>query len=147
MFNVSTSFIHDHKAEPIDIAGVTCTWREALQSLGTEWGRTYLGPHVWIDLCKLRVIQLAQHKKRPRIVISDCRFTNEWHAFEYDPRFDTRLVAIYRPDAAAAKMSHASERDIAALEAASDLFIPNTGSIPDLHHTLDSWLERETFIA
>lgn len=48
-----------------------CSPRQALQTLGTEWGRDCIGEDLWIDIAKIKM-QSAQD-----IVISDVRFDNE----------------------------------------------------------------------
>lgn len=50
------------------------TPREALQTLGTEWGRETIGGDIWVNAIRERIIRIG--RGRP-IVIDDCRFNNE----------------------------------------------------------------------
>lgn len=38
------------KEAPVDIAGVTQSWRDLAKSLGTEWGRNLIGEALWVNL-------------------------------------------------------------------------------------------------
>lgn len=49
------------------------TPRQAMLTLGTEWGRQMIGKNIWTDAFK-RVIQNMDHCN---IVVEDCRFPNE----------------------------------------------------------------------
>lgn len=51
-----------------------CSPRQALQTLGTEWGRDCIGEDLWVDIAKIKM-QSAEN-----IVISDVRFDNEARA-------------------------------------------------------------------
>jgi hypothetical protein len=57
--------------------GELLTPRFALQTLGTEWGRTCF-PNVWVDL----TIRLVERSKADLAVITDCRFENEARAIQ-----------------------------------------------------------------
>lgn len=50
--------------------------RQMLQTLGTEWGRQLVNPHLWLLLAQ-REIDRARQCGEPGIVITDCRFENE----------------------------------------------------------------------
>lgn len=52
------------------------TPRSLLKSLGTEWGRTYVGPDIWINV----VLKRARSDGSRRVVIDDIRFDNEARA-------------------------------------------------------------------
>lgn len=47
--------------------------RRLMQAFGTEVGRNLLGPNVWVDT----LFRQLQEEKPERVVITDCRFTNE----------------------------------------------------------------------
>jgi hypothetical protein len=51
------------------------TPRYALQTLGTEWGRDLIGPGLWIDAWRRRVV--GQLIDGYSIVVDDVRFINE----------------------------------------------------------------------
>lgn len=48
-----------------------------LQLLGTEWGRKTIDENIWVRIVKERIGKLSAN----HIVISDCRFKNEFDAF------------------------------------------------------------------
>lgn len=50
------------------------TPREALQLLGTEWGRG-LSPDLWVNLWRTRAMEILA--RGYRVVVDDCRFENE----------------------------------------------------------------------
>lgn len=52
-----------------------------LQLLGTDWGRASYGENVWVDIVKNSVIHAEGFSPQQLIVISDCRFMNEFDAF------------------------------------------------------------------
>lgn len=51
------------------------TPRQAMQWLGTEWGRDMIGPHFWIGLWEARALDVLD--QGGRVVVDDCRFENE----------------------------------------------------------------------
>jgi len=52
---------------------------ELLQWLGTEWGRNLKGQNIWVDTLLKEVAEKASDKIT---IIDDCRFPNEFKAFE-----------------------------------------------------------------
>lgn len=50
--------------------------RHALQTLGTEWGRTCIGDSVWVNIMKQRIE--ADQAKGCSTIIDDVRFDNEY---------------------------------------------------------------------
>lgn len=67
--------------------------RYAMQTLGTEWGRSAMGEDFWVDLAR-RKIGLIVAAGKP-VVVDDMRFENEAHMIrEFD---DAALVRITRP--------------------------------------------------
>jgi len=54
------------------IPGYKFSWRQAAQTLGTEWGRA-LQPDIWLAITKSRV----EHSMWARVTITDVRFHNE----------------------------------------------------------------------
>lgn len=81
------------------------TLRHALQTLGTEWGRTHIGRDVWSNNM-LRRIQEARSMNR-KVVIDDCRFKNEYGLLS---NHGVSFVLIQRPDGeATVNPTHGSE--------------------------------------
>lgn len=52
-----------------------------LQLLGTDWGRKTINDNIWVDLTKARVKQAFKDNPKQIVIIGDCRFQNEFHAF------------------------------------------------------------------
>lgn len=57
-----------------------------LQLLGTDWARNTLSKDIWVLLLRNKIDQLIEaHAKfghrRLTVIVSDCRFRNEFHAF------------------------------------------------------------------
>lgn len=69
------------------------TIREALQSLGTEWGRDLIGSELWVNTARRRITRLLGKGKK--IVIDDCRFRNEYRALWH---LSARFVRLSRED-------------------------------------------------
>jgi len=64
--------------------------RKLLQFLGTEWARETFGENVWCDVLKKKV-EIATKNNYTHVIVSDCRFKNE---FDYFPEaLRVRLVA------------------------------------------------------
>jgi len=102
--------------------------REALQRLGTEWGRS-LHPETWIR-CGLRAA------RGRRAVFTDIRFENELRAFRDAGAF---LIRVVRPGAGLVgdAGNHPSETEQASIpDAAFDLVIRNEGTIADLRSAI-----------
>jgi len=51
------------------------TPRMIMQTLGTEWGRTYVGEDFWAQLAAMRIRQLTEFGAS--VVVDDCRYANE----------------------------------------------------------------------
>lgn len=67
----------DLKEEPCSaLLGHTPRW--AMQSLGSEWGRSCIGDDLWVGLWRRRVEQVFADGGR--VVVDDCRFANEAQA-------------------------------------------------------------------
>jgi len=110
--------------------------RRALQTLGTEWGRS-LDADVWIDCLKRSVATSPANV----VVLSDARFFNEAEKSGGFP------LLIRRPNLVSTTPSHASERDqqtpeMLAFCARNGAVINNTGSLQDLRKTLNTVLGR-----
>ena len=102
------------------------TPRHALQTLGTDWGRS-LHPDVWLRYAirRAKVLEAACRT----VVITDCRFQNEAAAIQ---AAGGEIWKIERPGAglSGAAGDHASEQEIDRIPA--HRFIMNDGSLEDL---------------
>lgn len=94
------------KTEP---CAILCgkTPRQALQTLGTEWGRNMIGQELWANAMRARIGTAIGAGLR--VVIDDCRFLNEARLVH---DMGGRVIALTRPGLT--QMSHASEAGIPA---------------------------------
>lgn len=92
------------KTEP---CAILCgkTPRQALQTLGTEWGRNSIGPELWVNAMRVRIGHAVAAGLR--VVIDDCRFLNEARLVH---ELGGRVIALARPGLV--QMAHASEAGI-----------------------------------
>lgn len=100
------------------------TPRFAMQTLGTEWGRTLIGPDFWLDTAMKKA-------KTGDTVITDCRFPNEVDAVSSHGGTVIRIVAEGRTvfDDTAVGTDHASETLMDELPA--DSILVNRMAEPD----------------
>lgn len=96
--------------------------RSLMQSLGTEWGRDLVDPHLWLTLAG-RALQ----QRGPGMVIADCRFDNEaeW------VRTQGGVVLHIERGKAPPVRAHASEAGVQQLP--GDLRVFNESTIDSLH--------------
>ena len=84
--------IHDYAVKKLKELGQESKepkHRKLLQFLGTEWARNTFGESVWCDVLKKKV-EVATKNNYTHIIVSDCRFKNE---FDYFPEaLRVRLV-------------------------------------------------------
>lgn len=112
---ITYDYINEHKNEFMPYTDVT--WRTALQKLGTEFGRDCLHKDVWARLAMQRAI--GKH-----VVISDCRFMNEFTQFKNNSLFSTYLIYVDRKQAQP-QTHHRSEQEIFSLKANADYIVDN----------------------
>lgn len=108
----------DDKEMPV--AGLTCSWRHLAQTLGTEW-RNLVDPDLWI--------KLAQQNPATKVVWTDVRFDAEAQMIRNRGGFIIHLSGRQAWLGSAA--AHSSEAGVEFKE--GDVYIPNTGSLPDLY--------------
>ncbi|MDX2187788.1 MAG: hypothetical protein SFV32_12705 [Opitutaceae bacterium] len=100
------------------------TPREALQTLGTEWGRNHIGPDIWCEAAIRRAyhaVQLGQC-----VVFDDCRFDNEAQAVL---RMCGVVIELERPGVARAGVQHASEVGLPPESVSFHLFAPDLSTL------------------
>lgn len=110
------------------------TPRYAMQTLGTEWGRTHMGQDFWVNLLvqKAHRLEYGTH-----IVIDDCRFPNEAVAVQRDLQGQVwRLVR----GLSAVGIGHASEKEQMYVNA--DHIIYNNGTLDNLLEKVELMLEE-----
>jgi hypothetical protein len=116
------------------IHGFEFTWRQAAQTLGTEWGRA-LDPDIWLKLCMQKVdTSLIFNSK---VVVTDVRFENEADAIRQ--RGGVILHLRGRAAELGANATHESEKLLQVKNL--DACIYNDGDIPNLHEKLERFLK------
>ncbi len=112
--------------------GEPLTARHALQTLGTEWGRSCF-PDVWAALGVRRALAYMAENPGHSVVIPDCRFVNEARAVR---EAGGQVWRIVRPgaglDGAAALHPSEMEQESPEFLALVTQTIKNTGSLMDL---------------
>ena len=102
------TLVHDKHACPPVLCGKTV--REALQTLGTEWGRKLIGEDIWVR-CTVQQVQGALddcfNGTVKGVVIDDCRFDNEAMAMR---QLGATIIKIERESAEV--MDHDSEKGV-----------------------------------
>lgn len=115
----------DLKERPCDLLGGK-TPREAMQTIGTEWGRDMISPDLWVGAWSRRAAPLLAEGVS-LIVADDVRFLNEAAAIW---ALGGKVCMVRRPGAGSAVSSgHPSE----ALRFPWDFEIVNDGDLERLH--------------
>ncbi len=120
------------KANDEKLPDANFTVRNMLQTLGTEWARTYVSPHIWPAI----LTQKIQVSTATKFVISDCRFMNEYTRLTQDAMLDTKVWTVLR-DAAEPQLQHASEQEIETIAAHAQVKLENNGLLGSLYHKID----------
>lgn len=108
------------------------TPREAMQLLGTEFGRQMIGGDIWVSSW-LRRAGVALSDGAAGVVADDVRFPNEVGAI----RSASGLIIRVDRDGVDRRYRHASE-DIEKLDV--DVIVHNDGTVEDLHGKIDDIL-------
>jgi hypothetical protein len=105
MFGWNNRHLHGELKEVVDpLVGVSP--REAMQKLGTEWGRGMIKETLWADLAKHRVNYLLNVNRN--VVVSDIRFDNEAQLIH---DLDGIIIRIERDNLPTVR-EHASEQGV-----------------------------------
>ena len=109
------------------------TPRHAMQSLGSEWGRSMIHPDLWTTLWR----EKAYQSKAPLIVADDVRFANEAATVR---ALGGVLVRVIRPGSPTGEAAdrHVSETEQDAIECGARLV--NGGTRAELDAAVDCWL-------
>ena len=114
----------DKKQQPCDLFGGK-TPREAMQLLGTEWGRA-IYPDIWVHAW-------YRGLKGKRIVADDVRFPNEAEVIH---ELGGRVIGLRRGTPDKKFDGHASE----AMAFEPDVWIDNNGTVEELYEKLEAVL-------
>ena len=124
----------DLKEVPCDLlCGQTPRW--AMQTLGTEWGRSLIGESLWGNLWQKRVVTLLN--MNTNVVVDDIRFTNELERVQL---LNGRVIGLRRNEHLDA--DHSSEAEIKLDEC--DLVLDNQDWHPEklmnvISSSMNSW--------
>lgn len=102
------------------------TLRHALQTLGTEWGRTLIHQDVWVKLWQGGIT--SSSRDRHLFVADDVRFHNEAHAVW---SMGGEMWCVCRPDQVGAPPAHESEGGLSDWK--FDRIIVNDGTLSELN--------------
>lgn len=102
------TLVTDKHSKPAVLCGRTV--REALQTLGTEWGRRQIGEEIWVQ-CAAESVKNAVNEYyegfNHGIAIDDCRFDNEAQAMRL---LGATIIKIERDQEEV--MEHESEKGV-----------------------------------
>jgi hypothetical protein len=104
--------------------------RKALQMVGTDLIRNHIYANLWIDIVEKQIATILSANPKAKIVVSDCRFTDEVAAIKKNP--GGRLVQILRQERESG--THLSET--ANLSASVDITLINNNTIEALEISL-----------
>lgn len=107
--------------------------RSMLQTLGTEWGRTFVSDTVWIDLAR-SWMSMAYKKHSYLIVFTDVRFPNEARFIKEQGGYVLRIVGKNSQED-----THISEAGIP--DELVDYVVDNQGTLQELRSNLLSVIE------
>jgi hypothetical protein len=115
--------------------------RRLLQWLGTDVGRAVYD-NVWIDMFKQQLNQIMTIPTNTIIVVTDCRFMNEYNCLKELQSTDqsVHFVKVSRPFESNSFSDHASEGDIDKFE--HDYEIKNLGSEKDLEEIVQYFYDN-----
>jgi hypothetical protein len=100
------------------------TLRYTLQTLGTEWGREFMGRNLWVDAARREIQGYTESGKS--VVIDDLRFKGEYEMLRV---FDCRFVRLHREGAPHQEWeTHRSELDWYSFESHADITNPPDGA-------------------
>ena len=119
------------KDEPCELLdGETPRW--AMQSLGTEWGRSLISENLWLNRWQKLVDKHLS--MNTNVVVDDMRFQNELKMVR---GLNAQVIVLLRNDHK--EGGHSSEGlDLSSVDA--DLVVDNTGYSPqELTQAIDAW--------
>jgi dephospho-CoA kinase len=102
------------------------TPRKALQFIGTDLLRNQLYTDIWIDIIENKINMIFQSDPQAKIVITDCRFTNELNLIRKFKH--TLIMKILRTNHIASQ--HSSETE--SLNYKFDITLENDSSLENL---------------
>ena len=127
--------VDDFWSEKLSIPSFTP--RKALQMIGTDLFRINFNNDIWISIVENKISSILKNNPNTNIVISDCRFTNEFSLIKQFP--DSHIIMILREkNKSINKLYHSSETEWVNYN--FDAILQNDNSIDDLKTNLKSLL-------
>ena len=139
-------------ADAFGIKGFTP--RFVMQKIGTEIFRENLHPDIWLKIVEKKIIDMSKNQSNPNIVITDCRFPNEFAMIKKHggiiinvhkdlPEWfnDLKLGRIEQEELSKLNINlHLSE--ISWIKEEFDFTLDNTGSFAELENKIDLVIEK-----
>lgn len=110
--------------------------RRAMQTLGSEWGREFLGDHFWAYVGVDKAVRC--NDVGYRVVFTDTRFPEEVSVFK-DTIATSKWVQVANPRVKKVE-EHMSEMGLDHMK--SDDILINEGSFEDLYSNIDNMMEK-----
>jgi hypothetical protein len=126
--------VDDFWSAKLSISGFTP--RKALQMIGTDLFRIHFNNDIWISIVENKISAMLKNNPNTNIVISDCRFANEFSLIKQFP--DSHIIMILREKNSTNKIAHLSETEW--INYNFDAILQNDNSIDDLKSNLKSLL-------
>jgi hypothetical protein len=113
------------------------TPRKALQMIGTDLFRIHFNNDIWTNIVENKIGVMLKNNPKTNIVISDCRFTNEFNLIKQFT--DSHIIMILREkNISTNKIYHSSETEWVNYN--FDTILQNDNSIDELKSNLKSLL-------
>jgi len=130
--------VDDFWSEKLSIPNFTP--RKALQMIGTDLFRIHFNNDIWISIVENKINTILKNNPNTNIVISDCRFTNEFSLIKQFP--DSHIIMILREkNKSINKLYHSSETEWVNYN--FDAILQNDNSIDDLKPNIKSILSSK----
>ena len=130
--------VDDFWSAKLSISGFTP--RKALQMIGTDLFRLHFNNDIWISIVENKISAMLKNNPNINIVISDCRFANEFSLIKQFP--DSHIITILREkNYSINKLVHSSETEWVNYN--FDAILQNDNSIDELKSNLKSLLRSK----
>ena len=130
--------VDDFWSAKLSISGFTP--RKALQMIGTDLFRLHFNNDIWISIVENKISAMLKNNPNINIVISDCRFANEFSLIKQFP--DSHIITILREkNYSINKLAHSSETEWVNYN--FDAILQNDNSIDELKSNLKSLLSSK----
>ena len=129
--------VDDFWSEKLSIPNFTP--RKALQIIGTDLFRIHFNNDIWTNILGKKISIVLKNNPNMNIVISDCRFTNEFSLIKQFPY--SHIITIIREKKSINNLIHSSETEWVNYN--FDAFLQNDNSIDELKISLKVLLDSK----